>query len=220
VDLAEDARSVMRWLAARKDVDPRRIALVGHGEGAWIALLAASRERRFAAVVSIAGAASTGAELVLEQQQRTLDGLKLTPAEREKRVALQKQIQAAVLTGKGWDALPADVRRQADTPFFQSLLTFSPARVIDDVRQPMLFVHGELDRQVPVAHAERLAEMAKKESNSTSIDLVIVRYVNHLLVPASSGEIGEYGSLADRNVSNDVTSAVNDWLAKTFQAVK
>ena len=220
LDIAEDARAVMRWLAARKDVDPRRIALVGHGEGAWIALLAASRERRFAAVVSIAGAASTGAELVLEQQQRALDDLKLPVAEREKRVALQKQIQAAVLTGKGWEALPTDVRRQADTPWFQSLLTFNPTRVIDNVRQPMLFVHGELDRQVPVAHADRLAEVAKKVSNSKSIEVVVVRGVNHLLVPATTGEIVESGTLADRNVSEDVTAAVNDWLAKTFQTVK
>ena len=220
LDFAEDVRGVMRWLAARKDVDPRRIALVGHGEGAWIALLAASRERRFAAVVSLAGAASTGAELVLEQQQRTLDDLKLPPAEREKRVALQKQIQAAVLTGKGWEALPAEVRRQADTPWFQSLLTYNPTRVMDDVRQPILFVHGELDRQVPVSHADRLAELAKKVSNSKSIEVIVVRGVNHLLVPATTGEIVEYGTLADRTVSKDVTSAVNDWLTKTFQTVK
>jgi dipeptidyl aminopeptidase/acylaminoacyl peptidase len=220
LDFAEDARGVMRWLAERKDVDPRRIALVGHGEGAWIALLAASRERRFAAVVSIAAASSTGAEWALEQQQRALDDLKLPAAEREKRVALQKQIQAAVLTGKGWDALPAEVRRQADTPWFQSLLAYSPARVIDDVRQPMLFVHGELDRQVPVSHADRLAELAKKVSNSKSIEVVVVRGVNHLLVPATTGEIVEYGTLADRTVSKDVTSAVNDWLTRTFQMVK
>jgi pimeloyl-ACP methyl ester carboxylesterase len=220
LDFAEDVRGIMRWLAERKDVDRRRIALVGHGEGAWIAMLAASRERRFAAVVSLAGAASTGAELVLEQQQRALDDLKLPPAERDRRVALQKQIQAAVLTGKGWDALPAEVRRQADTPWFQSLLSYNPTRVIDDIRQPILFVHGELDRQVPVAHADRLAELAKKVSNSNSIEVVVVRGVNHLLVPATTGEIVEYSTLADRTVSTDVTSAVNEWLTKTFQTVK
>jgi dipeptidyl aminopeptidase/acylaminoacyl peptidase len=219
-DAAEDARAVMRWLAARKDVDPRRIALVGHAEGAWVALLAAARERRFAAVVSLAGAASAGAALVLEQQQRALDRLKLPPEEREKRVALQKQIQAAVLTGKGWNAIPADVRKQADTPWFQSLLAYNPMRVIEDVRQPMLFVHGELDRQVPVEHADRLATLAKAESRSPSIEVVIVRGVNHLLVPATTGEPGEYATLTDRMVSQDVSSAITGWLTRTFQSVK
>jgi pimeloyl-ACP methyl ester carboxylesterase len=218
-DAAEDVRAVMRWLAARKDVDQRRIALVGHAEGAWTALLAASRERRFAAVVSIAGAAVPGTELVLEQQQRALDQLKLPPQERDRRVALQKQIQTAVLTGKGWEGIPPDVRRQADTPWFQSLLAFNPMRVLDDVRQPMLFVHGELDRQVPVAHIDRLAELAKKESNSKSIEVIVVRGVNHLLVPAMTGEVVEYGTLADRHVSGDATSALAQWLTKVLPAV-
>ena len=49
-DYAEDTRAVMKWLTSRKDVDPRRIAFVGHGVGAWIALFAASREKRVGGV--------------------------------------------------------------------------------------------------------------------------------------------------------------------------
>jgi pimeloyl-ACP methyl ester carboxylesterase len=219
-DYAEDARAVVKWLAARKDVDGRRIALVGHSEGAWVALLAASRERRIAGVVSIAGPSRTGAELILEQQQHALDQMNLSDEERTKRVALQKQIQSAVLTGKGWDAIPPAMRKQADTPWFQSLLAFDAAKVIDDVRQPLLLVHGELDRQVPVAHADRLAELARKEGKSKSVDVVIVRGVNHLLTPATTGEVSEYATLPDRNVSKDVTSAIGAWLTRTFEAVK
>jgi hypothetical protein len=219
-DYAEDARAVVRWLLKRQDVDPKRIALVGHSEGAWVALLTASRERRIAAVASIAGPASTGAELVLEQQQQSLNLLNLTPTERESKVALQKQIQSAVVTGKGWEGVSQDERRAADTPWFQSLLTFDPAKVIKDVRQPLLFVHGELDRQIPVAHADRLAEMARKDSDSKSVEVVVVRGVNHLLVPATTGEVREYAALPDRNVSKDVSGAVTTWLAKTFAAIK
>ncbi len=219
-DHAEDARAAMRWLAQRKDVDPKRIALVGHSEGAWVALLAASREKRFAAVVAVAAPASTGAELVLAQQQHALDQIKVAPEERERRVALQKQIQTAVLTGKGWESIPPEMRQQADTPWFQSVLAFNPARVIEDVRQPLLFIHGELDRQVPVAHADRLADLARKESDSKSVEVVVVRGVNHLLVPAFTGEISEYGTLTDRNVSRDVSTAINTWLSKTFAAIR
>ena len=49
-DQAEDALAVVRWLANRRDIDRDRIAVVGHNEGAWAALLAASRERRIAAL--------------------------------------------------------------------------------------------------------------------------------------------------------------------------
>jgi pimeloyl-ACP methyl ester carboxylesterase len=219
-DSAEDVRGVVRWLLQRKDIDPKRIAIVGHGEGAWVALLAASREKRIAAVTSLAGPSSTGAELVLEQQQSALDLMKLTPAERDQKVARQKQIQAAVISGKGWESIPPDERRAADTPWFQSLLAFDPAKVLKDVRQPLLFVHGALDRQVPVAHLDRLADIARQQSDSKSVDVVVVKGVNHLLVPAITGEVSEYATLADRNVSKDLSGAVTTWLTKTFAAVK
>ena len=219
-DYAEDVRSVVRWLLQRKDVDPKRIAVIGHSEGAWVALLAAARERRITAVASLAGPSTTGAELVLEQQQQSLDLLKLTPQERQQKVELQKQIQSAVLTGRGWEGVSKDERRAADTPWFQSLLTYDPAKVLKDVKQPLLFVHGELDKQIPVAHADRLADLARKQSDSKSVDVVVVRGVNHLLVPAITGEISEYASLPDRNVSKNVSGTLTAWLTKTFAAIK
>ena len=219
-DYADDVRTVMRWLAERKDVDPRRIATIGDGDGAWVALLAASRERRFAAVATIGAPASTGAELVLELQKRTLDALDLSPKERAQREALQKQIIAAVQSEKGLADLPREIRTQADTPWFQSVLNFSPARVLKDVRQPLLIAHAGLDHEVPVADAERLAAIAQKESDSKSVELVIIKGVNHLLVPAVTGEIREYGVLPDRNLSADVSSVLVSWLSRTFAAIK
>jgi dipeptidyl aminopeptidase/acylaminoacyl peptidase len=218
-DYSDDARAVVKWLQARKDVDPKRIAVIGHSEGAWVAIQAAARDNKIAALVSIAGPATAGADVILEQQLQALDLLKLPSAEREQRIALQKQIQAAVLTGKGWEAIPPALRKQADTPWLQSFLAFTPATVVDDVRQPILFVHGELDRQVPVAHVTQLSELARK-GKSRSIEVVVVRGVNHLLVPATTGEIAEYTSLPDRNVSADVRSSVTGWLTRTFAAIK
>lgn len=218
-DYSDDVRAVVRWLRSRKDVDPDRIAVVGHSEGGWVALQAAAREDRIDAVVALATPATTGAELVLAQQQTALDRLKLEPGEREKRVELQKQIQNAVMTGKGWASIPEPLRRDADTPWFQSLLAFDPSKVVDDVRQPVLFVHGELDRQVPVAHVTTIADIAR-EGRSRAVEVVTVRGVNHLLVPAVTGEVAEYATLTDRNVSADVRTAVTTWLTKTFAAIR
>jgi uncharacterized protein len=218
-DYADDARAVVRWLLERKDIDPKRIALVGHSEGAWVALLTAEREKRVAAVAFVEAAASTGAELALEQQKYELDHLQLKPEEREKKIALQKQIQTAVVTGKGWEGIPANERKTADTPWLQSLLTFDPAKAIADLRQPVLVLHGALDKEVPPAHADKLADLARK-SDSKSVEVVIVRGVNHLLIPAFTGELAEYPELTDRNVSKDVSGAIGAWLTKTFAAIK
>jgi fermentation-respiration switch protein FrsA (DUF1100 family) len=145
--------------------------------------------------------------------------MQLAPADRVARIELQERINAAVLTGKGWEDIPPDMRKQADTPWFQSFLAFEPARVMRDIRQPLLIVHGELDAEVPSSHMDRLAELAKS-SRSRAVAVVGVRDVNHLLIPAVRGEVDEYATLKDRDLSKDVTTAVTNWLTKTFQAIR
>jgi dienelactone hydrolase len=218
-DMAEDVRSIVRYLDRRKDVDNKRIAVLGQTEGAWIALLAASRDDKIAAVVSIAAPAITGNELVLEQQRSLLEHMKVPEAERQAKIELQKKINAAAISGKGWEGVPDNLRKGADTLWFQSLLAFDPAKAIKDVEQPILILHAELDRQIPVGQADKLAELAKK-GDSKSVEVITVRGVNHLLVPSPTGEVGEYGTLTDKTVSKDVTAAITEWLARAFAPAK
>jgi pimeloyl-ACP methyl ester carboxylesterase len=211
-DYAEDVRSTISWLEKRPDVDKRRIGIVGHDEGAWAGLAVAARDKRVKAVALIASPSTPGAMVVLEQQARVLERSKAPDA--EAKVELQKKINAAVL-GKGtWEGVPEPVRKTAETPWFHSYLSFDPARLIKDVRQPMLIVQGELDTQVPPHHADKLAELARARKHKVPVDVVKVPGVNHLLVPAKTGEADEYASLADTKVSTAVTSAIADWMAK------
>ena len=75
------------------------------------------------------------------------------------------------------------------------------------------------DAEVPVSHADRLAELAR-DGRPTSVSVVTVDDVNHLLLPAVTGDVSEYPSLADRDISVDVTTAINDWLTETFSAIR
>jgi pimeloyl-ACP methyl ester carboxylesterase len=213
-DYAEDVRGVVRYLATRKDVDPKRITVAGHGEGAWVALVAASREKRIARLVLMAGAGTTGAELVLEQQRRQLDRSGLPEADRRERVELQKRIHQAVVSGGPWDGIPEALRAQADTPWFASFLAFDPKTAMPRVSQPLLIVHGEEDRQVPAHHASALAALASARKNAPGVEVARIPGVDHLLVPAKSGDAGEHAPLQGREVSRAVTDALAAWLAR------
>jgi pimeloyl-ACP methyl ester carboxylesterase len=215
-DFAEDARAVVRWLERRPDVDRQRLAVLGHSEGAAVAMLLASREKRVKAAVLIAGPGTTGAELILEQQRHQLDLMKVDATERAAKVALQEQIQAAVLRGTGWDGVPEPMRRAADTPWFHSLLAFDPAAVMTDVDQPLLIVQGALDVQVPPHHAEKLLAMAEARKKNPGAQLMQVPGINHLLVPAKTGEVAEYASLAGAEVPPAVPAGIGAWLAKVM----
>jgi uncharacterized protein len=220
VDYADDALAVFRFLRERKDVDDQRIALFGHGEGAWIALLAASREKEIAALVLAGAPAVPGRELVLEQQQTALAQTSLSDEEKQARVTLQRQVNAAVLGQGDWTGVSEDARRQADTPWFHSFLSFEPAGVVRRVRQPVLIVHGELDKQVLPHHADKLEELARarKKTPADAVRVVKVPGINHLLVPARTGEVSEYASLEDRHVSHEVGAAVGAFLKEKMKA--
>ena len=218
-DHAADAREVVRWLSDQPDIDRDRIAVIGHNEGAWTALLVATRERRIAGVVTLASPAVTGADRVLEQQRQALSTLDTSPTALVARIELQTRINEAAMTGRGWDDIPDDIRRQADTPWFESFLRFDPAETIGDVRRPVLLVHGELDADVPVAHLDRLAEAAR-DGRPASVAVARLPGVNHLLLPAVTGDIDEYASLDDRDISQAAKTAITEWLTETFAAVR
>ncbi len=211
-DYATDVRAVVSYLEDREDVDDDRIAVLGHGEGGWIALQAASREGTIAAVVLAGSPGTTGATLVLEQQRAALGRLSLTEEERQARIDLQAKINEAVMSGTGWEGIDPELREQAETPWFRSLLGFDPADVIERVRQPILVLHGTLDTEVRSHHADRLAELARARDRRVAADVVRIPGVNHLLVPAQTGETDEYARLEDGGIDPGATSAIADWL--------
>jgi hypothetical protein len=218
-DYAEDLRAAVRLMSDRRDVDRRRVAVVGHSEGGSVAMIAAERDRRITALALVATIGVTGAELNMAQVTRALERARKPEAETLATIELQKKIQRAVLTDQGWDDIPTVLRRQADTPWFRSFLAFDPARTMREIEQPVLVVQGVLDTQVALSNADRLAELARARNRKVPVEVVKIPGVNHLLVPATTGEVEEYATLTSRQISPDVPAAIAGWLQKTFAAM-
>lgn len=66
-ELAADAQSALNFLRSRPGIDPMRVGVVGHGEGANVALLAATQAPAPAFVVAMAAAGVSGQELLARQ---------------------------------------------------------------------------------------------------------------------------------------------------------
>lgn len=213
-DYSEDVIAVTRWMAKQDFADKRRIAAAGHSEGGSVAMLAASRHGGIASLVLIATPGTSGAELILEQQRHLLAVLKTPEDEKQAKIALQQKIQTAVMSEKGWEGLPPELRKQADSPWFRSFLLFDPAKVMPKVKQPVLVVQGALDTQVPPHHADKLEALARARKKKPPVEAVRLPGLNHLLVPATTGEVSEYSKLEDKQVLPAVVTALVDWLKK------
>ena len=217
-DYADDVRSVLKFLEKRKDVDMKRVALVGHSEGGFISLTAATEDRKkIAAVALLATPGTNGAELTLEQQQHVLGLMPDLPdAEKLQRMDLQRRIQAAVVSGTGWEPIPPNYRRQADTTWFRSFLVFDPVKPLKKLEQPVLILQGDRYRQVPIRHAQILMSAATARKKDPGSKVVIAEGVNHLLAQAVTGEVDEYPALQDKKISQKITDPLITWLKEAL----
>ena len=125
---AEDIDQIVDWLKLRPGVDPKRIGVLGHSVGAAAALLAASRRRDLAAVVSVAAFAHPGTVM--------------------RRLLASKRVPYVPL---GWYVLQY-IQHVIGYRFDD----IAPLNTIGRVRCPVLLIHGSDDLVVPVADARAL----------------------------------------------------------------
>ena len=216
---AEDVGGVIDWVRKRKDIDKDRIAVVGHSEGGAVALVVGGRKKgQVRALGLIAAPGASGREVTLMQQRRALDKLKEPESARQAKIDLQNKIMNAVTTGAGWETVPPELRRQSDTVWFKSWLLFDPAVAMARTKQPIFIVQGSLDTQVTPEQADRLEALAnaRKIKDVPPTRKVLVPGVNHLLVPAGTGEVEEYSSLPVKVVAATVTDPLIAWLKEVL----
>ncbi|NIR43418.1 MAG: dienelactone hydrolase family protein, partial [Gemmatimonadetes bacterium] len=62
-----DVQAAVRYLRGRPEIDPSRVALIGHSEGGIIAPVVAAEDRELAAIVLMAGTAVPLDSVLVEQ---------------------------------------------------------------------------------------------------------------------------------------------------------
>lgn len=208
---ADDVRAQLRFLRSRDDIDGARIALIGHSEGALIAPMVASGDSTVAAVVLMAGGATTGDSVLFEQMEEAL-ARDTTLSEADKAAARQQQRDMLRRLAAG-----EPVPELSGGAWFREYVTTDPAPLLAQVRQPVLVLHGEHDRQLLVRHARRIADVLERSGNA-DVTLRIFPTLNHLFLPSATGAFSEYGSLESQTLPDDVLTALADWLSARLRA--
>jgi pimeloyl-ACP methyl ester carboxylesterase len=159
--LATDALAGVDALAARRDIDPARIGILGVSQAGWIAPLAASRSPRVAFAILLSGPAVTVGE----------------------------EIAYSRLAGEDPGSRPGlkDAEIAREFAAFKGPHGFDPAASIAAMPAPSLWILGERDRSLPVA--ETIANLERiKQTNKRSITVHVVKGANHGLRKATGEE--------------------------------
>lgn len=205
---ADDVRAEVAYLRSRPEIDPKRIALVGHSEGGIIAPMIAATDPQIAAIVLMAGGGKRGDQISMDQLNDMLErATSMSAEEKEKQRAQQKEIIQAVQLGGDLSKYPPQVR----LPWVKEFWTYDPLPTIRKVRQPILILQGALDRQITADQAS-LLEQAAKSGGNKDVTLHIFPNLNHLFLPAKTGAFAEYSKLETTSIGDDVLKVLGDWL--------
>jgi dipeptidyl aminopeptidase/acylaminoacyl peptidase len=200
-ELADDATRALRALAATPGVDAEALGMLGHSEGALVAMQAVANGADAKVLVLLASPSRPGREIIALQQRYGA-----TRMVRDSAPDRQPALIEALLRGSS-EAVEA-LRR--DSRGFRLLLDFDPMRVARRVRVPTLLLHGEQDAQVPVAQAEELATALRRAGAVATVERIAG--VNHLFLPDPLGDPAGYLMLPTRTLSPAVLAILADWL--------
>jgi len=226
-----DAQAALNYLRTRPEIDLLRLGLVGHGEGANVALLAAAQPLPPAFVVSLAGYGQPGLATLLAQQAAALRAQKLPPAELDIRLRRQTalaelvrystnlgQTQAMVANLLRQDEpslLPEAAQQQAAAqlmPWHRAFLAFNPLAGLEAVQVPVLLLSGLADEQAPPPEHQAALEKELRANGNRAITSQRLAGVNHLLQPPTNQWVvldGEPRPI----VAPSLLEALKQWLA-------
>jgi dienelactone hydrolase len=209
--LAEDTRAQIAWLRARKEIDPARIVVVGHSEGASIAAMIGASDAKLAGVVMMAGVAKRGADVSFEQQEDLLrSDTTMTEETRATLRERQKEAVKSILAG-------GDIPGQKVNAWTREYFAYDPLPTVRKVKPPLLILQGERDRQVDQSHAAMLVEAARGAGNP-DVTVKVFPTLNHLFLPSTTGSFSEYSHLATTAVPDAVLDTLTDWIVKHMRS--
>lgn len=170
---AENVRDWFGFLRERPGVDPERLGLIGHSEGALIALYAAANDLASpAALVLIAGPGRPMEDLIREQVLNGYRRAGSNPATMRKANAQVAELIEAIRasTGERLQLTPELSKNPLVAPFasgaglLRSELGVSPSALAREVTAPVAVFQGEKDLQVSALDATLLAAAAPHPS--------------------------------------------------------
>jgi len=233
-DFASDAKAAVNYLKTRKEINPKKLGIIGHSVGGTIAfMLASEKNNNIAFIISMAGMAIPGDSLLRMQRYTLSKAMGISDEDIAKSQAFMDIVTNLVnkypenfisqnmekLTA---EALPDSLKgneavkeafqeavRQLMAPEMKSTLNCNPTEALSKIKCPVFAIGGAKDLQVPAdINLNRIKSLVKGPVSTLKMS-----DINHLFQHSTTGLPAEYSTI-EETISPNVLSAIDEWIKK------
>ena len=224
MDFSYDAEAAFDYLRNRKEINASKVGILGHSEGGVINFMVSARRPEVAFLVSLAGPAVNGIEVLKEQQAAILRASGMSEemvqfsgnanaqmydiieasSNREEADSLLRQLL------KGWgynEELTEQTVSQLTMPWMYYFLRYDPTEAIVKTNCPALLLNGSKDLQVIASQNLPGYEKIIAEHGKTNLTLRELPDLNHLFQHCETGSPNEYFEI-EETISSEVLEMI------------
>jgi pimeloyl-ACP methyl ester carboxylesterase len=231
-EMATDVLSGVDFLKTRKEINAKKIGVIGHSEGGTVGPLAASRSSDIAFVVMLAGPGVTGEQIMYLQAELMAKSMGESDAAIAQNRAMQEMIfkfarqdvgEKTALENfnaewqKTYGSPPSPLMesqvKSVLAPEIRSFAFYDPAESLGKLQIPVLAINGSRDLQVPPSQNLPAIKAALTAAGNKDFLIVEMPGLNHLFQTCRKCTAAEYGML-EETFSPKALEVMGDWLAR------
>lgn len=239
-DFATDVESAILYLKTRKEINKKKMGLIGHSEGGLIAPMVASKSKDVAFIVLLAGTGIQGDQILLLQQKLIGKATGVSEEDLQKNELTNRKAFDIVNKSNNLEQLKSDLTnfikkelkdnpnsekptemsdddfvdlqvKQIATPWMQYFIKYDPAPVLQKVKCPVFAINGEKDLQVPPKENLEAIKKALTKGGNNKVTTKVFPNLNHLFQECKTGSPDEYASI-EQTFSPTALTEVLKWL--------
>ena len=239
-DFASDVLAGVEYLKTCKEIDPKKIGLIGHSEGGLIAPMVAVKSPDVAFIVLMAGPGLTGEEILYLQGALISRVMGVSEEDIIKKRQFNEKIFSVLIEEddseiaegrlrqmfeEDWEKMSDEEKEQIGdselfleaqlqsllSPWLKFFLTYDPKPTLSKVKCPVLAINGEKDLQVPPKENLSAIEEVLKAGGNKNYTIKELPGLNHLFQTAQTGVPSEYVKI-EETISPVVLKIVGDWI--------
>lgn len=240
-DFAQDLSYIFKQIKKHPKVG--KLGVLGHSEGGLVAAIVASKNKKCDFVISLAGPAVNGKEILLEQAKQ----MYILEGKDKNFLNFEIEVRSYIfeLYGKSKDAtsfaqdlrayfekLQSEISQekakrhnispkvaevwilQLSSAWMKEYIKTDPYKYWRKLKCPTLVLIGDKDFQVPYHQNMPIYEKAFKEAKNSNANMMKIKSANHLFQICEKGSMDEYASI-EESISPKVLEIISNWIKQT-----